>query len=245
MNELSPTTRPEGCLSDFAFDRRLAGELDPREEAEARAHVEECARCASRWEELSREREAFAAEPLPSGLRARAHARISKGRLFATAGALAAAAAIVLAVRALPSDGARTKGDDVKLSFYVKHGSSVRLGASGDAVAPGDALRFVYTARTAQHLAVLSVDGARRVSVYYPNGSTAARAPAGADVALPESTVLDDTLGDETLYGVFCPEPFALEPLRTALEASPDRAPLPEGCAVEVLTMRKEAIRSP
>ena len=48
--------RPEGCLSDFALDRMLAGE--PENEAH-RAHLGACERCAKREAELRAERDAF------------------------------------------------------------------------------------------------------------------------------------------------------------------------------------------
>jgi hypothetical protein len=238
VNVLSSTQRPEGCLSDFAFDRRLAGELEAHEEEAARAHVDGCTRCTRRWEELSRELEAFANEPLPPRLRA--HARGSRTRLVVAASAvLAAAAALVLFLRPPAIDGTRMKGGDVKLGFYVKHGESVRLAGPGERVGPGDALRFVYSSRAPQHLAILSVDGARHASIYFPSGATTTLVAAGTDVALPESTILDATLGDETIYGVFCPEPFAPEALRRELEAAPDRVPNPKGCVVETAHLTK------
>lgn len=240
MKVTSSPSRPESCLSDFALDRRLAGELDPREEAEVRAHLDGCVRCAQRWDELPRERETFMNEPLPPQLRAHSERKASRRRLVAAGGLAAMAAAVLLFVRFYPAEETRTKGSSVKLGFYVKHGEHVRLGGPGEHVSPGDALRFVYTTQNARHLAVLSVDGARRASIYYPSGTTSAPVAAGDDVALPVSTVLDDTLGGETIYGVFCAEPFAVEPLRASLEASPDRAPAPAGCVVEELTLRKD-----
>ncbi len=233
--------RPEACLSDFALDRRLAGELDEQEEREARAHLETCDRCAGRFGELARERDAFRAEPVPPAFETPSRRKASRARLVAATSVLAMAAAILLFVRFRPGDGTRPKGDAVRLGFYVKHGESVRLGGSGEHVAPGDALRFVYTARRTRHLAILSVDGARHATVYYPSGGAAAPAPPGDEVALPVSTVLDDALGEETIYGVFCPDAFAVEPLRLALEVSPDHAPLAPGCVVEKLTLRKDA----
>ncbi len=254
MKALPSPTRPESCLSDFMLDRRLAGELDVHDEAAARTHLDGCARCAQRYEEVVRERDAFMAEPLPSQLRAHASAgaapvsrpgpSASRRRLFAATGVLATAAALVLFVlrfhASQPLEDTRTKGSSAKLGFYVKHGEHVRLGTSGEHVLPGDAVRFVYATPVAAYLAVLSVDGARRASVYYPSSPTSAPVAAGDGVALPVSTVLDDTLGAETIYGVFCPEPFAIEPLRAAVEAAPDRRPAPPGCDVEKVTLQKD-----
>jgi hypothetical protein len=89
-------------------------------------------------------------------------------------------------------------------------------------------------------VAVLSVDGALRVSLYYPSEPTAAPQPAGEEVPLPLSTVLDDTLGPERLYVLACSSPLPLEPVLSRLEREPLHPPLVEGCAVEVLHLDKQ-----
>jgi hypothetical protein len=255
-------TRPEGCLSDFALDLRLARELDV-EEATARAHLETCARCTNRLATRALEREAFAkdAPPLePRSVTSQAASLRGRRRWWQTASggaALAAAACLVLffawrrgsSESPAPSRDAeelRTKGEDAKLGFYVNHAGRVRAGGPHERVVAGDGLRFVVTARSPRYLAVLSVDGKREVTVYYPSqGTNAAFVPAGSETALPESTTLDDTLGAEVIYGVFCVEPFAIEPLRRALRGSPERAPTPEGCTVDTLLLDKEAAPPP
>jgi hypothetical protein len=140
------------------------------------------------------------------------------------------------------SPGTRIKGDGWHLGFYVSHAGVVREGSPGEHVEPGDALRFTVASREAKYVAVLSVDGAKRASTYYPaSGAQAPREEPGAAAALPLSTVLDDTLGDETIYGVGCEHPFDVEALRQALERAPDQAPALPGCHVETLVLHKEA----
>jgi hypothetical protein len=121
----------------------------------------------------------------------------------------------------------------------------VRRGGAIEAVEPGDAVRFVVDSQELPYVAVVSLDGAKRATVYYPSNGEVAPVPLGRAFPLPESTVLDDTLGDERVYGVFCPRPFATEPLRRAVEALPGVAPTPDGCAVEVLHLRKEGPSTP
>jgi hypothetical protein len=249
------SSRPEGCLSDFAIDRRLAGELTGPEEATARAHLEGCTRCERRVTELAAGRDAFAKEAPPLRLPAGREPR--KARHFSVAAiassGLALAATIVLLVAFRPPKGAlgtdpegtRTKGDAEKLGFYVNHAGKVRRGGPGERVQPGDGLRFVATAREARYLAVLSVDGLRHASTYYPSSAGNIRPLVGTAVAVDESTTLDDTLGDETLYGIFCPESFLAEPLRKALEESPDVPPAPKGCSVDVLHIHKDRAPTP
>lgn len=242
-------SRPEACLADFSIDQMLAHDLPHADEAAASAHLAECARCEQRFAELKRERAAFMADAPPLRL-PRSTARVQPRRAWAmgAASALAVAAAAVLfvAFRGAPEDwGTRAKGSAPHLDYYVNHGGNVRRGAVLEQVVPGDRVRFVVTSREARYLAILSVDGAKHVSVYYGNGEDAAAVPVGVGVALPESTTLDETLGDETVYGVFCAAPFAVDALRHALEREPDRAPSLDGCNVETVHLRKEAPSSP
>jgi hypothetical protein len=238
---LEPERSPQ-CASDYALDRWLSGELQHAEAAALEAHVESCARCGERRALRTSERAEWQRRPhgvIPG-------ARIVKPKrmrasLLAASGVLAMAAAALLIVRGgehTAPDTVRTKGTR-SLGFYVKHGQGVRRGAQGEAVAPGDALRFVYTSEHAGYFAVLSVDGARRASIYYPSAADRAAAiEAGRDVPLPLSTVLDDVLGQEALFGVFCEQPIALEPLRRALEADARAVP-PPGCSFDRLVIEK------
>jgi hypothetical protein len=141
--------------------------------------------------------------------------------------------------------GLRSKGSGWRLGFYVSHSGAVREGAAGERVEPGDALRFTYSATEARYVAVLSVDGAKRASTYYPATGAATREEPGAEVALPLSTVLDDTLGEETIYGVGCLQPFDVEAVRRSLERAPDRAPALAGCNIDTLVLRKEGHHRP
>jgi hypothetical protein len=134
----------------------------------------------------------------------------------------------------------RAKGA-AHIGFYVKRGASVVRGGPGEVLHPGDTLQLVYTATSASFLAVLSVDGAREVSVYFPDGSRAAPVEAGQEVQLPASTVLDATLGTETLHALFCDAPIDLAPVRAAFEAAPAAPPIPAGCAVDRVQVEKRA----
>lgn len=242
--------RTAACVSDYAFDRWLAGALQAEERAAAEAHVASCARCERRLAQLEGERVAWHAAPLAPLTRQPAPSRVAPVRkraaLYAAASsALALAAAALLFLRPAPrapEGGTRAKGPR-SIGFYVKHGAAVRRGAHGEVVAPGDALRFTYSSERRGYLAVLSFDGARRASVYYPSDAahTVPIEP-GRDVPLPISTVLDGVLGQETLLGVFCETAVALEPLRRALEADP-RAPPPPGCTIDRLAIEKRSQR--
>lgn len=219
--------RPEGCLSDFALDRMLAGE--PGNEAH-HAHRAACERCTKREAELRAERDAFQRDAPPLVL--------PRKRWIPYAG-LAVAASILLFVFVRPppsEDTTRTKGTGVRLGFYVKHHDAVRAGGPNERVEPGDSLRFVVASSAPRWVAVLSLDGARKGSVYV----APMLVEAGGDVPLPTSTVLDDVLGDETLYALQCPTAFDAEPIRAKLETS-GKLEAPAGCSVDAVPIRKEA----
>ncbi|WP_437721125.1 DUF4384 domain-containing protein [Sorangium sp. So ce861] len=191
---------------------------------------------------------------IPAGLRARALVPA-----VTTALGAAAVLAVALNVGVRPPDeprgddrgarpppaeqGARIKGSSGRIGFYVARGDALSPGGPGEVVHPNDRLQFTYSTVDAGFFALLSVDGARKASVYFPAGDVAALIQPGEQVPLPSSVVLDETLGAETVYGLFCDAPVALEPLRAALESAPERPPAPAGCRVDRVSLDKRAAR--
>ncbi|HUS63414.1 MAG TPA: hypothetical protein VMZ28_02685 [Kofleriaceae bacterium] len=241
MTPLDRGGRGDDCVSDLRFDRMLAGEMDAAGAAEVRQHASGCVVCAARLREIEVD-----AAPLPSlPVRARAPRAPWFRRAFALPafGLAAAAAVILLLVMRGDGDGddggTRLKGR-AHLSLFVSHGGEVRPAGPGDVVAPGDQLQLTYSAAQATYLAVLSVDGARQASVYFPDDATRAwRAEPGADVPLPRSTVLDEVLGRETLYLLTCDQAVELAPLLATLSAG--RPPAAHGCSIETVELEKRA----
>lgn len=250
--------RGEACLSDLGFDEWHAGELDAERESAADAHLGVCERCRKRKAELDADRERFFAfSPAPptraavDSMRASRRARVIPLRAWGGA-ALSAAALVALFVALTPgprsgrdaSEG-ETIGDRVKgshrLGFFVKRGSETLEGLPGQRVVPGDQLRFVVTLRAPAHVAVLSLDGAGHASVYFPaEGGSAPRLDPAPERALEGAVELDATLGRERLWGVFCADSFAVEPLRTALETRGELRP-PPGCTLDEIELTKVA----
>jgi hypothetical protein len=254
-------TLPEGCLSDYRRDKLLGRELPPDEERSARAHVAGCARCAERVREAEADAARFAAEAprwgeiaaaveperlpgVPELLRARRRRFLG---LVSAATVAAAAAVLLLAVRgpAPPSAGpapgvepvTRTKGRPrPRIGFFIKRGGAVWAGGPAETLRPGDAVRFTYTSDALRFLAIVGVDGNGQGHVLYPSAAKAARAPAGRQVALPESVVVGDVRGRERILAVFCDRPVDVEPLQRAWLASLNGAAVPEGCTHDVLT---------
>lgn len=235
------------CITDFTFDRWHARELSAAHERELRAHLEVCARCSLRCEQLDQQRAAFHRRAPDwqsfAARRAPASARSRRGPwpgMGAIALGVAAAAAVVLFM--VPADqerapGVRSKGKP-SIGFYVKDGDRVRRGASGERVRPGETVRFVYSAEQPVYFALLHVDAAR-ASVYFPTAGSATPVAPGRDMALDFGIRLDPLLGVERVYGLFCTEPLALEPLRARLEAAGELTQV-AGCQIDHIVLNKE-----
>ena len=239
--------RAPGCLSDLRIDRWLAGELAPAEEASARAHTEGCVACTGRRRDIQAARDAGVD---PAGLEAIRRAAAAgagdesarRRRLWpplVLALGFSGIAAFAL-FRGPDPPFVRPKGGP-QLGFFVKHGEAVRRGGPGEVVTPGDLVRFTYTSAAPAYLAIVGLDAAGVITVYF-NGA-AERLPAGRDVALPRSTLLDDTLGSEAVQAFFCAGPIDLAAAQRAVQGDPRQAPVPAGCTVDRLVWNKEPRR--
>src|SRR5262245_61666644 len=123
-----------------------------------------------------------------------------------------------------------------RVGFFLKRGGWTSAGRAGDVVRPGDAVQFVYTSEKASYLTILTADAGGHVEVRYADGRQAARAPAGRDVVLPQSALLDDIIGHERVLALFCDRPVDVEPLRRGWQAISGAGdpPIPAGCQVDV-----------
>ena len=250
---------PEGCISDLEFDEWRALELAEHDAARLEQHVKECARCRRRHRQLEAEAAHFLEQyPRfePSSTRElHASAWEKKTKLagprrrrvwaLSSAGVALAAAAAVLVVlrpaamdqRALPD--VRSKGG-AHVGFFVKRGPRVVVGHDDQVVYPGDRLRFTLSTRSPRHVAILGLDTAKVATIYHPSGSKSERVDAVSAHALDSSVELDSTLGEERIWGVFCPASFEVEPLRRQLEKT-GKLTAPAGCTVDLLHLNKEA----
>jgi hypothetical protein len=242
--------RGEGCLSDLRLEQLGHGELAPEDADAVEKHVAGCSTCRARQQELREDAERFASAAASletllarTGHKPRAHAPIRAA--LSVAGALAAAAALVLVLRPVihgsetSAGPTRTKGGP-KLGFYVRRGSAVFEGEPGQVVFPGDALRFTVSSTAPTHVTVLSVDGAGRTSVYHPQGPPPDTALSGTNQPLSTAIELDESLGTEAIYGVFCERPVSPDELRAALAQDPRAPRFARGCQFERITLVKE-----
>jgi hypothetical protein len=235
MNALLEDVRWKACLSAFRLDRFRLGELPPEEAQEVEAHLQGCERCRAADEVLASAEAEFHTSGAPL-LRLRPPARLVVGASLAAAGLAA-----VLVVALVPATGIRNKGAPVSVGMYVQHGQAVRRALPGEAVAPGDSVRFSYSSRTPAYLAILSVDGAGVATVYFPDGPETVSVPEASEAALPLATQLDGVLGEETVVALFCRRSRALEPVRQALQASGAALPEVPGCTLATFHFTKRA----
>jgi hypothetical protein len=251
-------TRPAGCLSDLALDELVASGSPP--ESAMQQHLSSCETCRDRFDGMKKAQAAFLGEAVARFADAPARGSIARRPANkpsptpwpVVGGVLALAAGFVLFLRVLPAgrsagetaiESTSLKGGS-HVGFYVKRGKVVMLGAADESLQPGDALRFVYTTPTPSYLAILSLDGAGHASVYSPDPASAVRVEPAVERPLEGSVVLDATLGEETLYGVFCKTAYAIAPLRASLEATRTLHAL-DGCEVDTLTIHKQAPKTP
>jgi hypothetical protein len=247
---------PDACISDLTFDTWHAGELEAGRVNELERHLVDCERCRQRRESLERQVAKFLVEfPAPA---ARAPSRGDTLRrvvslnakrsarrwLASSALGLSAAAAVALLLRV--SLRPRELGEETRfkgpshVSFHVQHASSAEPGVDGQIVFPGDRLRFSITTAKPAHLAIFSLDGANVASVYFPPGDTSRHFDRVSRQPLESSVVLDDTLGRERLWALFCDREFALEPLRALLERDRELR-VRAGCTVDEFSITKQS----
>jgi hypothetical protein len=186
------------------------------------------------------------AEPRPSSEgqlgphRVRSAARQSALLVASSIAAMAAAAVLVVWVAGPAEQRTNIKGQP-HIGWFVKRGNQVRRGQADEPVYPRDELRFVYSSDAPRYFALFNLD-ARSATVYFPPGANGARVRAGSDLALDFSVELDDQLGTERVWALFCDQSFEVEPLRAALHAT-RRLPEPPGCTAELVALQKVAPR--
>lgn len=218
--------RGPDCLSRLHCDQLLSGEREDRDVLQR--HCASCERCTAL---LARHREERASFAVPLR-RPQRHHRWAAG--LATAAAVLGLWLVVVRDRG-DGAGTRSKGKPA-ISFYVKHGAATRRGGLGEVVFPGDAIDFTASTDRPVFLTIVSIDGTRKPSVYYPDGPVAAPLGVGRDQLLPLSVALDGVLGLERVVGVFCDRALPVGELEAAVAQGTE---VPSGCQIDGLTIEK------
>lgn len=260
--------RNEDCLSDLSLDMLRVDELAPDAATHAREHLEACALCRARNQELTQDAAQAELPPLGAAvlpLRVQPSSSSSSSRTpwGRAAGFSLVAAAVVLIVigrpGSTPSDspvgevdskqelGATGKAGATAITrtkgaptlmFHIKRDGVVREGGPQEILHPDDVIRFSYSWSEAGSVAVLSRDGAGVVSVYISADEQMVRTDAGEAALLPGAVSLDDVTGPETFYGVFCSQPVATAKLEQVIANQPNNPVIP-GCKIDTVRVTK------
>lgn len=225
----------DDCVSDFELDRLVVGEVSSAEAAAIQARVDACPHCQARFGALQRERSDFANRPDPIWL-----GLARRRRRFAAVGtALAVAAAALLFVRAPIEDPGviRLKGPDRFGFFVVAPGGAVRGDQDTGVASPGDELQWRFRTTQKRYIAVLAKDSRDDATLYYPGAVFAESFEPGPERTLGLALRLDETLGEEEIFGLICTAAVALEPIRKRLERG--SLDFPAACEVHRFRLNK------
>ena len=183
------------------------------------AHVAGCAACAAARDQAKRIDAQFSADVLPRTL-GRVRARIidarptRRWRRLAWIGGFAVAATM-LALLLRPREPPESIGwDGIKgsaaatptLVIFVKRGEKVSLLGPGEALRPGDALRFVTRVDRPRFVELRARDANGQERTLFPGSGVAAKVQPGD--ALPGGFVVDAAPGPERLTAIFGDSPF-------------------------------------
>ncbi len=237
----------ERKLTDVELERHLAGDLPDVRFAEATDADR------ARLGELRSEAEAFLRSVDVDLEVKRIHQRVERMtppkrswlRWFVPIGALAAAAAVVLVVIRRGSDTTSTqraddlqlKGDAISLVIHRQTSDGSVPMSSGDTVHPGARIRFEVGALKPGQLALVGIDGAGTLTLYWPKNSVGSSAFDPKDRLLPLAIELDATPGDEHFYALYSDKMFALADVVPALR---NHTPLPAGIASAEVVLAKK-----
>ena len=236
----------DDCPRHFALVRHLAHELSQEEEQMLTEHLAHCAMCQREIQEITQdELEYHQTQPHAfSAIWAQVHPAPEEKSSPAKWPALlwkvgvpavAAFAALVWGVSYLKEEPPTTvtyKGP-MAVQIVAKRGTDQFPVDEKRRLCPNDALRFVITSSMREsHVAVLSIDRAGSVSIFYPNPATGSGQPIRLNREgrheLPGSIVLDQTTGAEHILVLSSPRGYDVRALavrlRSFLRAKPLKA---------------------
>lgn len=187
------------CPSNRVRDDFQDGSLEEID-ADAQAHLRTCPACR-RYLDARR----VALEGTASTWRAPSTSRVTRPWMF---GVAAAAAAVALLLVVPSRSGFRTKGSGLRLELEVDAGTGWRAW-SGEPLHPGDHLRFAVGGARDGWALVVGVEQSGRRFVYAPSDGVAADVGTGGYIGGP--VALDDSLGQEQIEVIVCPEKFVFD----------------------------------
>jgi len=219
------------CPSEFVLDEVLTHGASPA----VGTHVSECQRCQQRVAGRRADAERFAAFAPEIWHKAESAGTGRRRRwlpaLVAVPAGLAAALAVVLWARGPAHEGASpadiytgVKGG-VALGVAARRGGELFMADAAHPARAGDELRFIPSgAAPGAFIAIVSLDGRRQLTLFYPAGPDADSPPVPpAGEALPGGITLDDAPGPERLFVVLSARPLRGAEVRDAVRAQVER----------------------
>ncbi len=231
-----------GHLSSETIDLLMLAALDPLQATAAKAHLDGCARCKTRWNELQEDSQQFqqyvyartvekvtsrVVKPsLYDRLRIWGPARV----LVPAFGGVAAALALTFA---LTGGGTSSQSEDeiyvglkgvgnVSLEVVAQRANGQQEPVkAGSVLAPGDRIRFMVNGGGAKYVLIGSKDGSGAFTVYYPFNKTESALLEKGQRELPGAVLLDEVAGREQLVAVFSDEPVKAQDVEAAVKTGP------------------------
>jgi hypothetical protein len=214
-------------VPDWLLERLALGELDAetaadvrrRLAAEGRSPDEVVATVAASNKEIL---EQLPATPTAAAIRRRAEKaaeRPVRRRAFLWTLPIALAGGVAASLL-MTGPTERIKGEDLKVYVYRHGATGDELLTNGAHAAGGDLLQLAYASRNGGYGVLLSIDGARKVTLHLPeneNGKAAPLREGGARVELPSAYQLDDAPAFERFFLVRAAAPF---PITIAVDAA-------------------------
>jgi len=218
-------------LSTLTLNRYRYGELDDREVATLRTHLDGCDQCAARLQAQENNRAAFELSPVPDFISSLAPAEPraawwSRWQVW-LAPALGAAALVLIALPSgtAPTDGLKdpdrvppeitqTKGAKDVLEAWLETDRGPRPLAEGAEVGPGARIQLRYRQTAQAWVTFAGQDGTGTVEVY---GTFPAEVGEQGWQAAPFALTLDDTAGIQKFYAVFTSDPPTPESVELSL----------------------------
>ncbi|MBM4777721.1 MAG: DUF4384 domain-containing protein [Archangiaceae bacterium] len=204
-------------LPDALLERYVAGDLTGESLAKVERAIAESAKERARVEELRADSAAFLIRHPPGPLAAKLEKPKRRWLLWLPLAA-AAAAMLVFFIQPPVEPEHSVKGSVVLTVFRQRGDDPVERLENGATVRPGDHVRFSITAPADGFVAVISRDGAGKVSTYHPFGSQQAAPYKAKEPLLQSAIALDDVRGKERVWAVFSEKPFELAPLLRQIE---------------------------
>jgi hypothetical protein len=206
--------------SEYEFDLAVLGK--PTEQFTQ--HLKGCATCDTQFRELEKDQRSFAASNEPARAARIISGKISERSLWSRlrrfwmiplATTAAAAAALLLFVRAPVGDGIRTKGGPSIEAFYKRGDEAPRRLPKGMALREGDTVQVGYRAEGHAKVAVFSIEQECASHLELS-------APAEEAGLIPKSWTLTGATGSERLYVAFSDASISADEFSKVLRTIPD-----------------------